>query len=130
MYNFLCQTVLIFPIYVLFTNRINTFWPGGIDIFCFWGISTCWFKNITPEKFIKFIKIFELYQVFLYNFLYENVPILPYCTLLTGTKNISLPFNTSQKKWLNFFFLIFWQHQFHHFAGCHATGINSSFIFF
>ena len=33
MYNFLCQTFLIFPIYIyiLFTKRINTLWSGGIS---------------------------------------------------------------------------------------------------
>ena len=46
----------------------------------------------------KFIPIFEKYQVFVHNFLWQNIPILPNCILLTRTKS---------KNWLYFFFLIF-----------------------
>ena len=35
MYNFMCEIVLIFPIYVLFTKWIDTFWYRDITIF--WG---------------------------------------------------------------------------------------------
>ena len=31
MYNFLCQTVLIFPIYTLFRKRMEKFWSRGIS---------------------------------------------------------------------------------------------------
>ena len=31
MYNFLCQIVPIFPVYILFTKRIETICPGGIE---------------------------------------------------------------------------------------------------
>ena len=37
-YNFLCQNILIFSI--LFTERIETFWPR--DISSIWGIRTFW----------------------------------------------------------------------------------------
>ena len=30
MYNFLCQTVLVFSIYILFTKRTETFWCRDI----------------------------------------------------------------------------------------------------
>ena len=35
MCNFLCETVLIFLIYIyiLFTRRIDTFWSGGLETF-------------------------------------------------------------------------------------------------
>ena len=61
MYNFLCQTVLIFPILILFTKRIDIFWSGGIDTFWSGGIiSTFWDQKIRLERLIKYIKIFEL----------------------------------------------------------------------
>ena len=37
-YNFLCQTVLIFPIYLVFTKRIKIFWSR--DITSIRGIKT------------------------------------------------------------------------------------------
>ena len=46
MYNFLCQTVLIFLTY-LFTKRIDTFWSGGISSIR--GISTFSVKNISQN---------------------------------------------------------------------------------
>ena len=33
MYNFLCQTVLIFPVYILLVKRIGTLWSRGIRTF-------------------------------------------------------------------------------------------------
>ena len=30
MYNFLCQTVLIFTVYILFTKIIETFWSRDV----------------------------------------------------------------------------------------------------
>ena len=54
--------------------RKETFWSGGIRIF--------WAQKIRQEKFIK---IFELHQVFMY----QNVSILPYSILLTRTKSIT-----------------------------------------
>ena len=30
MYDFLCQNVLIFPIYILFKKRIETFWSRDV----------------------------------------------------------------------------------------------------
>ena len=33
MYNYLCEIVPIFPMYILITKRINTFWSGGIGTF-------------------------------------------------------------------------------------------------
>ena len=58
MYSFLCQTVLICLIHILFIKRINTFWS----------------KRKT-RKVVKIHKTFWVYQVFVYNILYENVPI-------------------------------------------------------
>ena len=44
-------------------------------------------KNQT-KKIYKIHKDFELYQVFMYNFLCQNVPILSYYVLLMRTKSI------------------------------------------
>ena len=43
MYNFLCQTVLIFPVYILLVKRIGTFWSRGIRTF--------WIHRTRQEKF-------------------------------------------------------------------------------
>ena len=42
MYTFLCQTVLTFPIHILFTKRIDTFWSGDI--------STIWAQKIRQNS--------------------------------------------------------------------------------
>ena len=54
---------------------------GGIRIF--------WVQKMRQEKLIEFIKIFELYQIFMY----INILMLPYCILMKSIKSI---FNTSQ----------------------------------
>ena len=33
MHNFLSQNVWIFPLYILLTRRIDSFWSGGIETF-------------------------------------------------------------------------------------------------
>ena len=47
---------------------------------CFKYLSIIYFRTKCAKKSEK--NIFELYQVFMHNFLYENVPILSYCILL------------------------------------------------
>ena len=42
MYNFLCQNVLIFPMYILFTKRIETFWYR--DVTNIWVLAHFEFK--------------------------------------------------------------------------------------
>ena len=44
-------------------------------------------RHILTQK--KFIKIFELNQDFVYNFLWQNIPILYHCILLMRTKSIT-----------------------------------------
>ena len=84
MHNFMCQNVLIFPLYILLIRGISTLWSGVIEtfwtknfcakFFCeyshyiyrfqeeptHFGIETFWTQK---EKSAKFTKIFELYQV-------------------------------------------------------------------
>ena len=72
MYNFLYETVLIFPnIYIIHKRNKHIL-----------------AQKIRQEELIKLIKILELYEVFVC----QNVMILPYCILLAHTKSI---FNTS-----------------------------------
>ena len=63
MHNFLCKNAQLLPYYILFTKGIEIFWSGDISSIC--GINTFW---TTLETLIKFIKIFELHQVFIHNF--------------------------------------------------------------
>ena len=67
---FMCQTVLIFPnIYTIDKkNRHNLA------------------QKITQEKFVK---IFELYQVFVYNFLWQNILMAPYCIPLMRFNSVT-----------------------------------------
>ena len=51
-------------------------------------IKTFWAKKLAQEKSAKFMKIFELYQVFMHNFLSQNVLIPPNHRILTSTKTI------------------------------------------
>ena len=78
-------------------------------------------KNVSKIRQERLSK--ELYQVFVYNFLGQNVPILPYCILLMqymhfSVKIGSISFSSSGIQ------------KFHCFLGCHAIGINSPLIFF
>ena len=87
-----CSTCMV--LYILHRtlplNHVSSIQFGNIRRF--------WPQNIRQEKLMKFIKFLELYQVFIYNFLYQNVLILSDCILPTRTKNISLTFNTYQSK--------------------------------
>ena len=60
------------------------------------GIRTFWTKKGIQEKSTKFIKIFELRQVFIYNFVCQNDLIPLNCIQTTRTKSILLASNTSQ----------------------------------
>ena len=50
MYNILCQNVSVFPLYVLFIRRIDTFWSKSINTFWSGGISTVWVSKIIQER--------------------------------------------------------------------------------
>ena len=47
------------------------------------SISRFWVQKIRQEKLLKFTKIFALYQVFMYNFLCQTVPIFLIYILVT-----------------------------------------------
>ena len=83
------------------------------------------------KKSAKFIKIFELYQVFIHTFLSQNVPIPQNHTIPTRNKSIFTPStnfyhfpNLSVKIVSICFFPSSGKHQSHHFPGC-ITYINS-----
>ena len=65
MLNFLDQNVQIFPLYILLTRRINTFWSKGFDKFWSGNMGTFWAQKIKEKKSTKFTNIFELYQFFI-----------------------------------------------------------------
>ena len=55
-------------------------------------IKTFWAKKLAQEKSAKFMKIFELYQVFMHNFLSQNVLIPPIIEYLRALKQfLQLP---------------------------------------
>ena len=53
-----------------------------------------WAKKLAQKKSVKFMKIVELYQVFMHNFLSQNVPIPTNDTILTSTKTTFYTFHT------------------------------------
>ena len=56
MYNFLCQTVLIFSIYILFAKIIETFWSRGVtDIWVAAHLGPNVFKKL-DRKILNYIK--------------------------------------------------------------------------
>ena len=59
MYNFLFQTVITLPIFILFLKKIETFSVvGAIKTFCHMGYIWDWgYYNVLSSKFMK---IFEL----------------------------------------------------------------------
>ena len=52
MYNFLCQVVLIFPLYILLTRRINTFLSEAIDTFWAGATRTVWHIKSQTEAYL------------------------------------------------------------------------------
>ena len=101
-----------------------------------WGISTFCAKQVTQEKLTKFINIFELYQIFIHDFLSQNVSITPNHILQTCIKFIS----TTSTNFYHFqklsvktdftpFFSSSGMHQSHHLVGCQATDTNSLLIY-
>ena len=71
----------------LFFNDFSSIWFGGMEHF--------WPKN-HRRKIEKIHKDFELYQVFIYNFLSQNILILPNHILTKRTKSIFIISTTSQ----------------------------------
>ena len=50
LHNFLCQNVLILPLYILLTRRITTFSPEGINTYLCWGIWKVWHRKSQTEN--------------------------------------------------------------------------------
>ena len=107
-----------------------------IEVYNLGGIGAFWAKKVTQGKSAKFIKIFEIYQVSIYSFLSQNVPIFPNHILLTRTKSIFNPSTnfycfptlckfSSIKIGAFPFFSSSGMHQSHHLVGCHVTDSNS-----
>ena len=125
MHKFLRQNGRILIFYI-FRRRINTSWSKGFNKFWSGGIGTYCAEKIMQEKLTKFPMIFELYQVFIGNFLpqiiycrrvlkaFSLLPTILYYLPTLSVKISSFPlFSTSGKQ------------QLHHLAGYQATGINS-----
>ena len=78
MYNFLWQTVLIFPIYILFTKRIETFW----------------FRDFSNTRDIR-TYCFKYFQVYILVHLYQNQKKhLNYSKRFVNYKKCHKDFNT------------------------------------
>ena len=94
-----------------------------------------WAKKLAQKKSVKFMKIVELYQVFMHNFLSQNVPIPTNDTILTSTKTTFYTFHTlsnfiSKKIGSIPFFSSSGKDQPRHLVGCCATGISSCLYLF
>ena len=55
--NFLCQNVLIIPLWILLTRRSNTFWSMGIKKFWSGSTSTVWTQKVIQKTSVIFTKI-------------------------------------------------------------------------
>ena len=87
------------------------------------------FQKVRQEHLSKFIKIFQLYQVFMHNFLSQNGKIfIKIFELYQGFvwKSVSLKIGSISF----FFFSSSGMQKFYHFSGCNSIGINFSLIFF
>ena len=75
-WGYLYQNVPIFPLYILSTRVIKTFWSKGIDKFLFGSnITVCAYKLY--KKYHQYSqKFLELYQLLINNFLCQTVPII------------------------------------------------------
>ena len=76
MHNFLCQNVWTFPLYTLLPKKINKFWSNGIDKVWSGGIQRSF--GLKEEKTVKFLTIFELYQVFIRPKMFRYLQIVFY----------------------------------------------------
>ena len=114
--------------------KYNFYYPGDKSSMWFGEIGTFWAKKITQEKSTKFIKIFELYQIFIHNFLSQNVPINPNHIPSPHTKSIFYLFyqfsSLSVKIGSISFLSSSDMHQSHHLAGCHSADISFLLISF
>ena len=80
MHNFLCQNVLIFPLYIFLTKIIDTFWSEGIGRFWPGGIEKVWHRK-SKTKNQQYSQRFELYQLFMDTFLCQTVSKSPFYIL-------------------------------------------------
>ena len=69
MQNFLYKNVEIFPLYIYLIRKIQTVWSEKI--------ATVSSGSIIQEKSVTFSKIFELYKLFMRDFLYQKVFDIP-----------------------------------------------------
>ena len=67
----LSQNVSIFPLYILLTRRIDTFWCEGITAFWSVGIRTVWYRK-SQTKNQQYSQMFELCRSFMHNFLCQT----------------------------------------------------------
>lgn len=67
--NFIYKNVEIFPLYIYLIRKIETFWSEKI--------ATVPSGSIIQEKSAIFSKIFELYKLFMRDFLYQKVFDIP-----------------------------------------------------
>ena len=88
--NFLYQNVPIFPLYILLTRRIETFWSEGIDTFWSGGTGTAWHRKSQTKNPQYSQRSFELYELFMHNFLCHTVTEFPFYILTTYYPNYLL----------------------------------------
>ena len=75
----------IFDIKVVYNVRVLAHFATW-DIFALWGISTFWVQKIT-RKIVKINENLGLFEVFMYNFLYQSVLIFPILIIFIICKN-------------------------------------------
>ena len=124
--NFLYQTLLIFPLYILLTRNCSYF---GLEV-----STQFWTRKLHKKN----------WQVFMYNFLCQSIRILftrrisniykyflnyiRFSYIIFVSKWLHISINQKMALFL-FFFTYFGMHQYHHLGG-HAAGINYFLISF
>ena len=73
-----CAKMFEYSYQILFTRRIDTFWPKVIGKFCSKGIEAFWAQKTIQEKSTKFTNVFELYQIFICLEMFQYLQII-YC---------------------------------------------------
>ena len=122
MLNFLDQNVQIFPLYILLTRRINTFWSKGFDKFWSGNMGTFWAQKVKEKKSTKFTNIFELCQFFICPKMFWYLQIIYY--YLPGFIILFI-----SKNWFYSIISSSDMCQSHHLIGCHITGIIYFLLF-
>ena len=64
----------MYPLYMLLSRRMNTLSSKGTDTLCSKGINKFWYRKLQAKYQQSSQNRLKLYELFMYNFLYQTIP--------------------------------------------------------